>query len=123
MSSIWHLQSLIRNCGRYTLLVDALGFVFTLIYNFLGKIVVTLLQDLEIWETIGLWHYPIPGFYLLAQFGLGVLVAMGNLVNNSVFLYLSDGNGQSLNEDDCVEGEESHGLNKCTTTKISLFIV
>lgn len=46
---------------------------------------------MEIWETIGLWHYPIPGFFLLVQYCLGVLVAMGNLVNNSVFLFLSDG--------------------------------
>uniref|UniRef100_A0A2N9ELV3 Piezo-type mechanosensitive ion channel homolog domain-containing protein n=1 Tax=Fagus sylvatica TaxID=28930 RepID=A0A2N9ELV3_FAGSY len=75
-------------------------YVFNLAFTVLNK---KLWKDLEIWETIGLWHYPIPGFYLLAQFGLGVLVAMGNLVNNSVFLYLSDGNGQSLNEDDCVE--------------------
>ncbi|KAL6324309.1 hypothetical protein AAG906_012555 [Vitis piasezkii] len=48
-----------------------------------------LLLDMEIWETIGLWHYPIPGFYLLAQFCLGILIALGNLVSNSVFLYLS----------------------------------
>lgn len=33
---------------------------------------------------VGLWHYPIPGFFLLAQFCLGILVALGNLVNNSV---------------------------------------
>lgn len=39
---------------------------------------------------IGLWHYPIPGFFLLAQFCLGILVALGNLVNNSVFLWLSN---------------------------------
>lgn len=39
---------------------------------------------------VGLWHYPIPGFFLLAQFCLGILVAVGNLVNNSVFLCLSD---------------------------------
>ncbi|KAI7757816.1 hypothetical protein M8C21_027175, partial [Ambrosia artemisiifolia] len=45
---------------------------------------------MEIWEMVGLWHYPIPGFFLLAQFCLGVLVALGNLVNNSVFLYISD---------------------------------
>lgn len=60
---------------------------------------------MEIWETIGLWHYSIPGLYLLAQFGLGVLVAMGNLVNNSVFLYLSDREGQCTNENSTVQGD------------------
>ena len=89
--------------------IGCLGFIFTLIYDFIGKIFITLLQDMEIWETIGLWHYPIPGFFLFAQFGLGGFVAMCNLVNNSVFLYLSDGNGQSSNEDSSFEGEESHG--------------
>ncbi|KAK4418229.1 Piezo-type mechanosensitive ion channel [Sesamum alatum] len=47
-------------------------------------------KDMEIWEMVGLWHYPIPGFFLLAQFCLGILVALGNLVNNSVFLCLSN---------------------------------
>jgi hypothetical protein len=60
----------------------------------------------EIWETIGLWHYPIPGFYLLAQFCLGVLVSLVNLVNNSVFLYLSDEDRELSNHDFVVEGEE-----------------
>ena len=44
---------------------------------------------------VGLWHYPIPGFFLLAQFCLGILVALGNLVNNTVFLCTSDEEGQS----------------------------
>lgn len=61
---------------------------------------------MEIWETIGLWHYPIPGFYLLAQFCLGVLVSLVNLVNNSVFLYLSDEDRELSNHDFVVEGEE-----------------
>lgn len=89
--------------------IGCLGFIFTLIYDFFDKIFKTLSQDMEIWETIGLWHYPIPGFFLLAQFGLGGFVALCNLVNNSVFIYLSDGNGQSSNEDSSFEGEESHG--------------
>lgn len=64
------------------------------------------MQDMKIWETIGLWHYPIPGLYLLAQFGLGVLVAMGNLVNNSVFSYLSDGEGPSaIDNNSTAEGD------------------
>lgn len=57
-----------------------------------------------IWETIGLWHYPIPGFFLLAQFGLGGLVALVNLANNSVFQYLYDEGGQLSNTDNIVEG-------------------
>lgn len=61
---------------------------------------------MEIWETIGLWHYPIPGFYLLAQFCLGVLVSLVNLVNNSVFLFLSDEDRELSNHDFVVEGEE-----------------
>lgn len=64
------------------------------------------MQDMEIWEMVGLWHYPIPGFFLLAQFCLGVLVALGNLVNNSVFLYLSDEDWRSSNESSTVEGDE-----------------
>lgn len=63
---------------------------------------------MEIWETIGFWHYPIPGFFLLAQFSLGFLVAVGNLVNNSVFLYLSGEEGQSSSDDYTMKGEFSH---------------
>lgn len=62
------------------------------------------MQDMEIWEMVGLWHYPIPGFFLLAQFCLGVLVALGNLVNNSVFVYLSGEDGRSSSETPTVEG-------------------
>lgn len=57
---------------------------------------------------VGLWHYPIPGFFLLAQFCLGILVALGNLVNNSVFLCLSDGDGRFSNDNSTVEGIDIH---------------
>ncbi|RDX99269.1 Piezo-type mechanosensitive ion channel-like protein, partial [Mucuna pruriens] len=80
--------------------------------------------DMKIWEMVGLWHYPIPGFFLLAQFCLGILVALGNLVNNSVFLCLSDEGGQSSNDYSSikVEGETkvlivatiAWGLRKCS---------
>ena len=60
---------------------------------------------MEIWEMVGLWHYPIPGFFLLAQFCLGILVALGNLVNNSVFLCLSDEHGQPSNQNSTAEGD------------------
>ncbi|CAL5378992.1 unnamed protein product [Camellia sinensis] len=62
-----------------------------------------LQKDMDVWETIGLWHYPIPGFFIFAQFCLGILVAMSNLVNSSVFLYLSDGDAQSTNDNCTVE--------------------
>ncbi|VFR02125.1 unnamed protein product [Cuscuta campestris] len=62
-------------------------YIFNVAFAFLN---LNLEKDMEIWEMVGLWHYPIPGFFLLAQFGLGILVAVGNLVNNSVFLCLSD---------------------------------
>ncbi|CAH9112479.1 unnamed protein product [Cuscuta europaea] len=62
-------------------------YIFNVAFAFLN---LNLKKDMEIWEMVGLWHYPIPGFFLLAQFCLGILVAVGNLVNNSVFLCLSD---------------------------------
>lgn len=74
-------------------------------------------QDMEIWEMVGLWHYSIPGFFILAQFCLGVLVALGNLVNNSVFLYISDeedrqtSNGDATQEGDILLDIISSGFN------------
>lgn len=82
-----------------------------------------LRKDMNIWEMVGLWHYPIPGFFLLAQFCLGILVALGNLVNNSVFLYLSDAGDQSSSGNSNVEEEDAKvlivatiawGLRKCS---------
>lgn len=63
-------------------------------------------KDMEVWELVGLWHYSIPGLFLLAQFCLGVLVALGNLVSNSVFLYLYDEDGRTSNDNCSVEGKE-----------------
>jgi len=45
-------------------------------------------------------HYSIPALFLLAQYCLGVFVALCNLVNYSVFLYLSARDGQSADEDE-----------------------
>ncbi|KAJ9543235.1 hypothetical protein OSB04_022942 [Centaurea solstitialis] len=56
--------------------------------------------------NVGLWHYPFPGFFILAQFGLGVLVSLVNLVNNSVFLYISDEVHQTDDGDPVPEVEE-----------------
>ncbi|GMJ11794.1 PIEZO1 [Hibiscus trionum] len=75
-------------------------YIFNIAFTVLSK---EEWQDMEIWETIGLWHYPIPGFYLLAQFSLGVLVALSNLVNNSVFLYLSERDGPSSSDDSTLD--------------------
>ncbi|XP_075093902.1 piezo-type mechanosensitive ion channel homolog [Nicotiana tabacum] len=81
-------------------------------------------KDMEIWEMVGLWHYPIPGFFLLAQFFLGILVAVGNLVNNSVFLCMSDEENQSSSDSFSDEVKEetkvlivatiAWGLRKCS---------
>ncbi|XP_023640848.1 piezo-type mechanosensitive ion channel homolog isoform X3 [Capsella rubella] len=70
-------------------------YIFNVAFSFLNTKVG---KDMKIWEMVGLWHYTIPGFFLLAQFGLGVLVALGNLVNNSVFLYLSEESSRTSND-------------------------
>ncbi|XP_062084665.1 piezo-type mechanosensitive ion channel homolog isoform X2 [Humulus lupulus] len=98
-----HLHRLNGLLLVFILFWAASTYVFNVAFTFLNK---ELDKDMVIWETIGLWHYSIPGLYLLAQFGLGVLVAMGNLVNNSVFSYLSDGEGPSTIESSNVEGKE-----------------
>ncbi|KAL3626048.1 hypothetical protein CASFOL_029597 [Castilleja foliolosa] len=89
-------------------------------------------KDMEIWEMVGLWHYPIPGFFLLAQFCLGILVALGNLVNNSVFLCLSNEEKQFSNENKTEEVKEdakvlivatiAWGLRKCSRPIMLLLI-
>ncbi|KAI7983245.1 hypothetical protein LOK49_LG15G00399 [Camellia lanceoleosa] len=96
-------------------------YIFNVVFAFLNW---KLGKDMEIWEMVGLWHYPIPGFFLLAQFCLGILVALGNLVSNSVFLYLSDEDGRSSNDNCTVEVKEetevlivatiAWGLRKCS---------
>ncbi|MBA0617615.1 hypothetical protein Godav_027042 [Gossypium davidsonii] len=69
-------------------------YIFNVAFAFLNR---NFGKDMGIWEMVGFWHYPIPGFFLLAQFCLGILVALGNLVNNSVFVYLSDKDALSSN--------------------------
>ncbi|PIN26072.1 hypothetical protein CDL12_01177 [Handroanthus impetiginosus] len=81
-------------------------------------------KDMEIWEMVGLWHYPIPGFFLLAQFCLGILVALGNLVSNSVFLCISSEERRFSTENETGEVKEdakvlvvatiAWGLRKCS---------
>ncbi|KAL0389546.1 UNVERIFIED_CONTAM: Piezo-type mechanosensitive ion channel [Sesamum calycinum] len=89
-------------------------------------------KDMEIWEMVGLWHYPIPGFFLLAQFCLGILVALGNLVNNSVFLCLSNEERRLSSENETEEVKEdakvlivatiAWGLRKCSRAIMLLLI-
>ncbi|KAL3647917.1 hypothetical protein CASFOL_008885 [Castilleja foliolosa] len=89
-------------------------------------------KDMEIWEMVGLWHYPIPGFFLLAQFCLGILVALGNLVNNSVFLCLSNEERQLSSENLIEEVKDdpkvlivatiAWGLRKCSRPIMLLLI-
>ncbi|KAD3068641.1 hypothetical protein R6Q59_017338 [Mikania micrantha] len=105
------------------ILLWAVGtYIFNVAFSYLHW---DLEKDMEIWEMVGLWHYPIPGFFILAQFCLGVLVALGNLVNNSVFLYISDEeNHQTANGDTTYEVREetkvlivatiAWGLRKCS---------
>jgi hypothetical protein len=45
---------------------------------------------LDIWHTIGLWHYSTPGLFIFALFALGVLVATEIVVSNSIFKSLSE---------------------------------
>ncbi|KAK7332943.1 hypothetical protein VNO80_29700 [Phaseolus coccineus] len=88
-------------------------------------------KDMEIWETIGLWHYPIPGYYLLAQFCLGFLFAMCNLVNSSVLLCIT-GQGQLTADESVMEEEEettlsvvatiAWGLRKCSHAVVLILI-
>ncbi|XP_021280441.1 piezo-type mechanosensitive ion channel homolog isoform X2 [Herrania umbratica] len=75
-------------------------YIFNVAFAFLNR---NFGKDMEIWEMVGFWHYPIPGFFLLAQFCLGILVALGNLVNNSVFVYSSDEDALSSNNNSAVE--------------------
>ncbi|KAI4329741.1 hypothetical protein MLD38_028089 [Melastoma candidum] len=110
------------------ILLWALGtYIFNVAFAFQG---LELGKDMGIWEMVGLWHYPIPGFFLLAQFCLGVLVALGNLVNNSVFLSLSDEivhHGNDSNEEDTgtrvlIVATIAWGLRKCSRAIMLILI-
>ncbi|KNA12549.1 hypothetical protein SOVF_124980 isoform B [Spinacia oleracea] len=102
---LWAISTYIFNVG------------FSIVNWKLGK-------NMEIWELVGLWRYTTPGYFLLAQFGLGVLIAVGNLVNNSVFTYLSNETGDFPNGDHTIEVKEetkvlivatiAWGLRKCS---------
>lgn len=65
-------------------------------------------QDLDIWHTIGLWHYSTPGLFIFAQFVLGVLVATDIFVSNSIVKNLSE-MGHSSSEEASESLEQSEG--------------
>ncbi|KAK7258817.1 hypothetical protein RIF29_24404 [Crotalaria pallida] len=88
----------------FILLWSASTYVFNVVFTVSNN---KALKDMEIWETIGLWHYAIPGYYLLAQFGLGFLVAMCNVVNSSVLLGITDQGQLTTDESLVEEGEET----------------
>ncbi|MFS7904794.1 hypothetical protein Hanom_Chr01g00040231 [Helianthus anomalus] len=86
-------------------------YIFNVAFSYLHS---DLEKDMEIWEMVGLWHYPIPGFFIPAQFCLGVLVTLGNLVNNSVFVYISDEEDRpASNGDASQEGDTLLDLFTC----------
>ncbi|KAK2976815.1 hypothetical protein RJ640_002214 [Escallonia rubra] len=100
--SLLHLHRLNVLLLVFILLWAISTYVFNVAFTILNK---KLLQDMAMWETVGLWHYPIPGYFLLAQFCLGVLVALSNLVNSSVLSYLSDSVHLSTKGHPAVEDE------------------
>ncbi|KMZ65567.1 hypothetical protein ZOSMA_319G00010 [Zostera marina] len=100
--SLFHLHRLNGLLLVFILLWAVCTYIFNVAFTLLNK---KLNKDMKIWETVGFWHYDIPGLFLLAQFCLGVLVAVGNLVNNYVFMHLSDV-GQMESSNDINGGEE-----------------
>ncbi|MED6172171.1 hypothetical protein PIB30_047572, partial [Stylosanthes scabra] len=113
----------------FILLWAASTYIFNVAFNVSSDH--KLWKDMEIWETIGLWHYSTPGYYLLAQFGLGFLVALCDLVNSSVLLCITN-RGQLTTEESIVEEEEDAaililatilwGLRKCSHVIILILI-
>ncbi|KAF3336299.1 piezo-type mechanosensitive ion channel isoform X3 [Carex littledalei] len=102
--SLFDLHRLNGSLLVFILLWTASTYVFNVGFTFFNK---KFQKDMVIWETIGLWHYSIPALFLLAQYCLGVFVALCNLVNNSVFLYLSGRDGHSADEDRDEEKEDT----------------
>ncbi|KAG6575882.1 Piezo-type mechanosensitive ion channel-like protein, partial [Cucurbita argyrosperma subsp. sororia] len=93
-------------------------YIFNVAFTFLNR---KIGKDMDVWEMVGLWHYPIPGFFLLAQFCLGILVALVNLVNNSVFLCVSDEDERSSN-DNC-SAREASSLQNCWQSLAVLIVM
>ncbi|KAL3516155.1 hypothetical protein ACH5RR_023057 [Cinchona calisaya] len=89
--SLFHLHQLNGLLLVFILLWAASTYIFNIIFTLFNK---KLEKDMALWEAVGLWHYPKPGLFLLAQFCPAILLTMGNLVNSTVFSYLIDGDGQ-----------------------------
>ncbi|KAL5712711.1 hypothetical protein ACHQM5_014855 [Ranunculus cassubicifolius] len=101
--SLFHLHRLNGSLLVFILFWCFGTYIFNVMFMILNK---QTEKDIEIWETIGFWHYPIPGLYLFAQFCLGILVAVGNLVNDSVFIYQSNQDGPSHDGEYIAKDEE-----------------
>jgi hypothetical protein len=119
--SPFHLHRLNGLLLVFILLWAVSTYIFNVAFSLLNR---KIGKDMEIWEMVGMWHYTIPGLFLLAQFCLGILVALGNLVNNSVFLYVSDGDRRYSSDNSTEEVKEetkvlivatiAWGLRKCS---------
>ncbi|XP_039810070.1 piezo-type mechanosensitive ion channel homolog isoform X2 [Panicum virgatum] len=101
--SLFQMHRLNGSLLVFILLWAASTYVFNVAFTFFNK---RFQKDMKIWETVGLWHYSIPGLFLLAQFCLGVFVALCNLVNNSVFLYVQSMDGPSSSDDHLIDEKE-----------------
>ncbi|GAB2300559.1 hypothetical protein Dimus_034600 [Dionaea muscipula] len=127
--SLFHLHRLNGLLLVFILLWAVSTYIFNVAFAYLN---LKLGKDMEMWELVGLWHYPVPGYFLLAQFGLGILVAVGNLVNNSVFMYLSNEQGTASSGDHTIEVKEetkvlivatiAWGLRKCSRAIMLILI-
>ncbi|CAL4963575.1 unnamed protein product [Urochloa decumbens] len=101
--SLFQMHRLNGSLLVFILLWAASTYVFNVAFTFFNK---RFQKDMRIWETVGLWHYSIPGLFLLAQFCLGVFVALCNLVNNSVFLNANPKSGPSSSDDHLIDEKE-----------------
>jgi hypothetical protein len=101
--SLFQMHRLNGSLLVFVLLWAASTYVFNVAFTFFNK---RFQKDMKIWETVGLWHYSIPGLFLLAQFCLGVFVALCNLVNNSVFLCVQTVDGASSSDDHLIDEKE-----------------
>lgn len=62
-------------------------------------------KDTKIWDAIGLFHYPIPGLFIFAQFFLGTLVAVVIYVSNCIWSLKND-NLRSCKDEHKMEGQQ-----------------
>ncbi|KAD4584482.1 hypothetical protein E3N88_22083 [Mikania micrantha] len=102
--SLFYLHRLNKMLLVFILLWAVSTCTFNIAFSQLNR---KLEKDTEVWEMVGLWHYSLSGFFILAQFCLGVLVALVNLVNSSVFLYISDEVHHTSNGDPTPKGERN----------------